>query len=369
MNVIKSGMSFTIHGDGISTYDSLPCGTFDVRFEMLRGFWLEKREDIDLGGSKIYGSHEEKAEKVMRGFAASDRNFGVILSGAKGIGKSLFAKLVSSKAIAAGIPVIIVSNNYSGLPGFIESITQPVMVLFDEFEKVFAKKEDQEMFLSTFDGTSNGNKLFVVTCNEVSNLSDFMINRPGRFHYHIRFEHPADEEVVEYMRDALLPEHHDAIDDVVAFSSRVQLNYDCLRAIAFEMNMGYSLSDAVKDLNIVHTRTERYNITAIFKNGAQAKVNGMRLDLFNPGRISVYPTTVNGGIGCAELDTSSIEYSYAFKAYEVTGDKVGFIYWTPDDGDSDPDKNEVEAAELQKAGLERIIFSLDRGCSDIHYLI
>ena len=38
--------------------------------------------------------------------------------------------------------------------------------------------------LSLFDGLDNGKKLFVITCNEVERLNAYLLNRPGRFHYH-----------------------------------------------------------------------------------------------------------------------------------------------------------------------------------------
>ena len=59
----------------------------------------------------------------------------MILSGHKGIGKSLFAKLLSIEAIRNGIPVIIADKYIPGIAAYIESIDQRVMVLFDEFDK------------------------------------------------------------------------------------------------------------------------------------------------------------------------------------------------------------------------------------------
>ena len=79
----------------------------------------------------------ERIEKVLRSYAETDGNLGVILSGAKGIGKSLFAKLITARAVTDGLPVIMVNQYEPGLPQFLASIEQRCLVLFDEFDKNF----------------------------------------------------------------------------------------------------------------------------------------------------------------------------------------------------------------------------------------
>ena len=86
---------------------------------------------------KVYGVHPEKADKVIAAFAMFERNLGVILSGDKGIGKSLFARVLSSKAVKTGYPVIIVDQFIPGIASYIESIDQEAVILFDEFDKTF----------------------------------------------------------------------------------------------------------------------------------------------------------------------------------------------------------------------------------------
>ena len=75
----------------------------------MTGFFLKVRPDLVVK-EPVYGVHPEKAEKVLRSFKVFQRNLGVILSGDKGIGKSLFARLLSAKAVEAGYPVIIVDQ-------------------------------------------------------------------------------------------------------------------------------------------------------------------------------------------------------------------------------------------------------------------
>ena len=281
MNVVNSGSRFQIYGEDVKTYRTLPVGSYEVEFHKMIGFYLTSRPDLVVN-EKIYGDHAIRAEKVMKSYSHTDRNFGIILSGQKGIGKSLFARVLANKAIEKGMPVIVVTGYIPGIAGFISSIQQECVVIFDEFEKTFAKSDDcdpQTEMLSLFDGLDGGNKLFVVTCNDTSSLSSFMLNRPGRFHYHIKISNPTDVEIVEYMQDKLDKQYWDTIEQVVNFSHGVNMTYDFLRAIAFELNQGYSLKETLRDLNITDAESMKFDITLVLNNGMKFYTYGHSMDL------------------------------------------------------------------------------------------
>lgn len=206
MKAIKIGTKVEIYNDTVTTYNKLPAKTYIIRFEKMLGFYLDEYADIEVKEDKVYGEHMQKVEKVLRSYEQFDRNLGVILSGSKGIGKSMFAKLLSVEALKSDIPVIIVDKYISGIASYIETIDQSVMVLFDEFDKTFGdvrvsdgEVEAQAALLGLFDGIKKGKKLFVITCNDIRKLSDFIVNRPGRFHYHFRFEYPSAGEIRTYL--------------------------------------------------------------------------------------------------------------------------------------------------------------------------
>lgn len=294
MKAISTGNIYRIHDDSLRTYDALPPQVYSVRFSKTSGFFLEKHSDIEVNESKIYGVHLRKIEKVFASYTDFSRSLGVILSGAKGIGKSLFAKLLSLKAVEMNIPVVIVDEYIPGIATFIESIEQESVILFDEFDKTFTKRgyEDdvdaQATMLSLFDGMSQGKKLFVITCNKINELNDYLINRPGRFHYHFRFDYPSSAEIEEYLKDKIDEKYWSAINDVIIFANKVSLNYDCLRAIAFELNRGESFSEAIKDLNIVNVNAEKYTLTLYYENGMIAKKDNVCIDLFGDYEESVW---------------------------------------------------------------------------------
>jgi hypothetical protein len=283
MKAINTGNTYTIYDDSIKVYNQLPAQSYQVCFSKARGFFLERYNDIEITEQKVYGVHETKVNKVLNSFNLFNRNLGVILSGDKGIGKSLFAKMLAKSTIEQGFPLIVVNTYYPNIADYINNITQEVVVLFDEFDKTFANRDDvnpQTEMLTLFDGISAGKKLFIITCNDLHKLNDYLVNRPGRFHYHFRFEYPKAEEIKEYLEDKLAPEYHHEIDKVITFSHKVNLNYDCLRAIAFELNQGDSFEVAIQDLNILHLDNEIYELTVYFKNGMASHIR-TRLDLFD----------------------------------------------------------------------------------------
>lgn len=282
MNVVKAGNQLIIYGEDVQTYKTIPLGTYEVNFHQMRGWYLTPREDLVITEEKIYGNSTYKVQKVINSYKLTDRNFGVLLSGQKGIGKSLFVRLLAQKAREINLPVIVVSAPYPGLAQYISSITQDCIVIFDEFEKVFADSDDrkpQDELLSLFDGIDGGHKLFIVTCNDLTKLNEYMINRPGRFHYHFTMTPPTADEVREYLEDKLLPQYKNIIDDIVGLIGVIDLPYDYLRAITFDVNQGYPIKEVMSDLNITRIDTLRFDLKAYLSNGMVFEAWNERIDL------------------------------------------------------------------------------------------
>ena len=283
MNIVGAGNRYTIYSDALKTYKELPTGVYDINFAPMSGFSLVEHSPLEVKEEKIYGDTPRKVTKVLKGFEMSNRNFGVILSGNKGIGKSLFARILSIEAQKRDIPVILASNYIPGIADFLQSIDQEVVVFFDEFEKAFGSNEDnnpQEELLSLFDGVDNGKKLFIITCNEVSQLNSFLLNRPGRFHYHFVLSAPTPEETREYLRDKLEPQYYDEIERVVNFSQLNALSYDILRAICFEINCGYTFAETLQDLNISKEKEMSFTLRVRLKDGSKFE-EIVRINLLN----------------------------------------------------------------------------------------
>ena len=287
MKVINYGSNYEIYENDLKTYDELPAYTYGVKFHPMMGFSLKRIDDYTVIEDKVYGSHEVKLDKVVSSYNIFERSLGVILSGDKGIGKSMFTQMLAERMINEGKPVIIVDTAYRGIANFIDSIDQEALILFDEFEKVFNPDNDniepQEALLGLFDGTSQKKRLYAITVNNLNRVNEYMINRTGRFHYHLRFGYPDASEVRAYLEDKVPTKFHNQIDNVIAFSRRIRLNFDCLRAIAFELSTGISFKEAIVDLNILDIENKRYDVTITFEGEHLAPiiVKGKFLDLFS----------------------------------------------------------------------------------------
>lgn len=311
MNIIEHGKQFEIFADEIKTHKELPLQTYRVNFDPMSGYSLIKVDDFNVV-EKIYGKNTNKIDKIMGSYRLFKRSMGTILSGDKGIGKSLFTKLLAQRALKEGYPVLIVNQEAPNLSDFLDSIDQECLVLFDEFEKVFS---EQDKLLSLFDGYSTKKKLYAITINHVNKLSEFMINRPGRFHYHFRFAYPNSQEVREYLEDKVDSKHKEQIDKAVLLSKRMKLNYDYLRAIAFELNTGATLKDALQDLNIINTNDgQSYTLTAKVKGDNRVYTDRLYLNLLNEKEVfdvtfSAKPDKASKEFYDLEVDSLELDYT------------------------------------------------------------
>lgn len=370
MNVVHSGNQFQIYGDALKTYEKLPLGTYEINFDKMMGFFLTSHSELVVNEEKIYGSTPSKVEKVLRGFQAVDRNFGVILSGRKGIGKSLFARQLAIRAKDYGLPLILVSTYYPGIADFISSIEQEVIVLFDEFEKTFADQEHnnpQEEMLPLFDGIDNGKKLFIITCNELHKLNSYLLNRPGRFHYHFVLGNPNPDEIKEYMTDKLKPEYHHLIKKLIGFSLNVDLTYDVLRAIAFELNMGYSFEETLMDLNISKEGTPKFNIRVEFSDGSYRTVNGQRINTYSNERVYVWFNNKSGHSGDSiRLDFTPSDIVLDMDHAEMTLDPSKVERYIDEDY-FDMDKEEEKKCYEHLCNLEITKISFTRVVDEFSY--
>lgn len=365
MRIVRIGGKYSIVGSVVETYDLLPVQTYVAMYSKEEGFFLTEHPNIVVN-EKVYGVHDKKVEKVINSFEIFDRSLGVILSGDKGIGKSIFAKLLCQSVIAKGYPVIIVDEAVRGIARFIESIEQECIVLFDEFDKTFKtnkENDEQAKLLSLFDGTAGGKKMYIVTCNELHGLNNYIVNRPGRFHYHFRFAYPTATDIREYLQDKVDEKFHIEINKVVAFAERINLNYDCLRAIAFELNQGNDFKEAVMDLNILNVNREEYNITLHYETGEMLHQYRYQTNLYN------YEETINWLILSDETgqevvdvryDKRHVVYDTTQKTLVIPGDKLKLDY--------DDYKGDVDVEKYRK--LKPLYLSFVKcGGRNLHYVV
>jgi hypothetical protein len=244
----RGDMFFVASQSALNLHTSLPVGSYTVG-RHVGEYYLQEILPFDLTGQKLYGDTQRQAERILHTFRArggdggignngpptSSSSTGVLLAGQKGSGKTLLAKYISVRAAQEmGVSTIVINEPWSGerFNAFIQSIRQPCIVLFDEFEKVYrqstaaevaeveriARYNDghhnlhhfvdynnngelsssssaantisnpsQDAILTLLDGVYPSTMLFLFTVNDKTKLSRNMMNRPGRIYYVLDF--------------------------------------------------------------------------------------------------------------------------------------------------------------------------------------
>ena len=248
---LKSGKTFRVTSkDALDLHESLPAGNYVIKLDENGNMYLDSIEEFSFSG-KQYGNHSRDRDRILNTFSDRTNSTGVMLAGEKGSGKSLLAKLICMKGAEQSIPTIVINFPYFGdkFNTFIQSIEQPCIVLFDEFEKVY-NKEEQEGILTLLDGVFPSKKLFILTCNDKWRVDEHMRNRPGRIYYMIEFGGLESEFIVEYCNDNLQNKIY--IDTICSIAGLFEkFNFDMLKAIVEEMNRyDESPQVALKMLNV-----------------------------------------------------------------------------------------------------------------------
>lgn len=366
MNVIQEGNDYYIYGDDVVTKKQLPAQCYTIENQPFRGFYLIRHDPLEVTET-MYGPliRNDKAGKILRAFTQMNRSLGVLLSGKKGGGKSLFSKLICQRAVKElECPVIIIDRYLEGMNDFIESIDQEIVIFFDEFDKAFGKVKPREggsdpttEWLSTFDGTSSKKRLFIVTCNDLYNISTYLVNRPGRFHYHFRFDAPEEQETTEYLEANLKPEFHSQIPAIVSFARRIDLTYDCLRAICFEINNGEKFEEAIRDLNIINIDRMRYRAVLRLKDGTEYTCRAVELDLYDSdNRCNIVFYTHNRDYVC-DVDfygtDGRVDYKSDGVIYSPDVLRVDWAAYTSDESDDEEPKPE-KCQDVESMTLVRL---------------
>ncbi|MFE7114991.1 AAA family ATPase [Streptomyces sp. NPDC057654] len=282
--IVASDGEFRLYGDSVQTFASLPVATYVIEFSQITGYSLRQTEPLASVEETLYGSHASRVQRIATGYSAMDRSLGVILSGDKGMGKSLMLRLLAERMREEHkLPTVLVQHDTPRLAAFLDELGE-VVVVFDEFEKIFSNEgdESQKQFLSLFDGLSTAKRLYVLSVNELKRVNDYMLNRPGRFHYHMRFAYPEPETVATYLRDQVPAVTEEQVAEIVDFSRKYDINFDHLRAIAFELRLGESFVEVIGDLNIKRSGRFSSSIEAhiTWQNGDTDVFDGL-VDLFN----------------------------------------------------------------------------------------
>ena len=249
---MKSGNTFRIATkESMDLHEQLPAGNYVVKQDPHDYFYIEQIESFDVP-TKMYGDTIRNTERIINSFWDREKSTGVMLVGEKGSGKTLLSKNICVELAEQKVPTIVINHAWVGdkFNTLIQSIQQPCIVMFDEFEKVY-KAEEQEELLTLLDGIYSSKKLFMLTSNDKWRVDSHMRNRPGRIFYMVDFKGLDETFIREYCYDNLLSDTK-TVDTIVSIASVFgAFNFDMLKALIEEM-MRYNETpqEAMRILNV-----------------------------------------------------------------------------------------------------------------------
>jgi ATPase family associated with various cellular activities (AAA) len=214
--------------------DVLPVGIYTLEYAPFAPMYLNLKQPKFEFPYKLYGTNERFPERVIKKYKGSNANLGVLLCGLKGTGKTVEAELICN---LSGLPVILVTQDYdkgADLIHFLSTVDQEVVVMIDEYEKIFGKADG---LLSIMDGALNARqrRLFVLTAN-TPYISDAMIDRPSRIHYLKKYGNLSVAVINEVVDDML--ENKAYREQVVEYMSVIDIvTIDIVKTIVAEVNL------------------------------------------------------------------------------------------------------------------------------------
>lgn len=262
---LKRGDFYSQTEGNFDVMPTLDDGIYQMHQNPMTGeIFLEKIAEKFTFGFKLYGLDEKLISHVIDMYNKQEtkRNIGVLLNGAKGTGKTVTAKVLCNKL---GLPVIIVDGPINGLTQFLAGINHDCVFLFDEFEKNFRFRDDDdedaagESLLSIMDGVYNGNNchVFILTTNELR-VNDNLISRPSRIRYLKSFGDVIDKKILlEYIDDNLkYPEYKDSLIEFI--DSLTIGTIDIVKSIVDEINIHNCGVEEFKEFFNVQEATYHY---------------------------------------------------------------------------------------------------------------
>jgi hypothetical protein len=259
---IKTNREYRLTDSNVESFELLPKGTYLTKYDAPNNvYYLELTDDFTMP-SKIYGNSDLLSDRYVRTFLDGTKNMGILLTGLKGTGKSLTAKLT---ALKSNIPVILVTEEFVGeeFKSFLNSIKQQVVVFIDEFEKIYTDDDTQQSLLSLLDGIFEGKKMFIFTSNMRDRINQYMLNRPGRIRYLAEYDSLENSVINDVIEDTLIDKSQvSGLIDVLDILGMVSM--DILVSLINEMNKyNETAKEAVKYLNVRADKLD-YSVTIIF---------------------------------------------------------------------------------------------------------
>jgi Cdc6-like AAA superfamily ATPase len=259
-SLIMMGNKFYTEATDEIKENGLPSGCYKLEIGMnavkLSPFIIESDSLINLPGSKqehliteIQTFFNTKTKELFKehGFLYKKA---VLLHGAPGTGKTCVTmQVVNNFLNTYSNGVVIFNPQLDGLLSLYDVIgnTQPIIVIFEEFEILCQSQSKQQTLLSLLDGQiQRSNTLYLFTTNFIDQVPDRM-RRPGRVSNVIQLEAPDFKTRFKFLRGKLA--NHSSIELTTWAEKTVGFSLDELKYSVLACQcLGYTLDKIVTDI-------------------------------------------------------------------------------------------------------------------------
>lgn len=197
-------------------YSLEPGKVYDLK---IRKQWGEVITQFTLNGEmnlpkKVFTTKKDSLfiKRVLHSFNKDEKNTtGVLLTGEKGTGKTVTAKVIAEQA---NLPIVVIHPEtvLTELNNFFKSFDDSVCILFDEVDKNFETRD----LLTFLDGIQKtARKLVVMTANDTNRVDEFLKNRCSRVRYFRNYS--MIEDAKEYAEMIAKDRGLENVDEVVNF--------------------------------------------------------------------------------------------------------------------------------------------------------
>lgn len=255
--------------------DKLPKGVYNFTVK-------EKQNGLLLGFSPVEDfkipenivGQDKHLTRVINTYNRLGKQMGVLLSGIGGAGKTVLAKRIAMECVNKGnMSVVVVNSETVGhLPMMMNMLKDDVVILLDEFEKMFDKVEKQNYLLTLLDGVMDHKHLFLFTCNDINKINPYMLHRPSRIRYHFRFDRVPKEIAHEIIERDYIPVDNNNVAVLKLLTDMINgLSYDMLFECIKECNLYPSENpmELVTDLSLEISDVSLEDYDVMFKLGGK----------------------------------------------------------------------------------------------------
>lgn len=245
----------------ITVKDSLPAGVYDLILTPNGEIKFEFKFDKFAEPERYYGDKtHDVANYVQEDYENTTGVAAAIFNGTSGMGKTMAAKYIANRYMETeGKPVIRIYDRLpTSLYKAVLEITGGCCILIDEYEKINYVNQDSDEdpnndpLLSVLDDESLPHSLVILTTNSTANISNYLLNRPGRVGTLVSYTHLDQTEIDEYLDTNC---NEQVCEKITAFIRTVgtRLSFDELVKVVNDANRSSDEPAFVKRLRFSNT--------------------------------------------------------------------------------------------------------------------